>query len=65
VALPIAQARLKIGRFDRTIKLQPEDREAVFRTELPAGPTTLESWFLDAAGENLLSAYYAYVERSK
>ena len=64
VALPIAQARLKIGRFDRTIKLRPDDREAMFRMELPAGATTAETWFLDAAGDPLLSAYYAYVRRT-
>jgi len=63
VAIPIAQARLKIGSFDQKAAVAPADREAVFRVALPAGPATIESWFLDAGGEALLGAYYAYVER--
>jgi arylsulfatase len=62
VAIPIAQARLKIGSFDQKAAVAPADREAVFRVALPAGPATIESWFLDAGGEALLGAYYAYVE---
>jgi len=63
VAIPIAQARLKIGSFDQSKPVSPADREALFRVALPAGPATIESWFLDAGGEALLGAYYAYVER--
>jgi hypothetical protein len=65
VAIPIAQARLKIGSFDQRRPVSPADREAVFRVALPAGPATIESWFLDAGGEALLGAYYAYVERKE
>jgi arylsulfatase len=63
VAIPVAKARLKVGAFDRTIDVGPEDREAVFRMRLPAGQTQMQSWFLDGGGQALLGAYYAYVER--
>jgi arylsulfatase len=63
VAIPIGQARLKIGSFDETIKVGAADREAVFRMRLRSGKTTMQSWFLDSAGQELLGAYYAYVER--
>jgi arylsulfatase len=63
VAIPIARARLKIGAFEEAKPVEPRDQEAVFRVKLPAGRTTLETWFLDGAGKPLVSAYYAYVER--
>ncbi len=63
VALPIAKARLKAGTFDRTVDVGPDDREALFHMRLPAGPVQMQSWFLDASGQPLLGAYYAYVER--
>lgn len=63
VAIPIAGARLKLGSFDKTIKTRPGDAEAAFEMQLPAGRTTMESWFLDESGQPLLGAYYAYVYR--
>ena len=63
VAIPIAQARLKAGASDQTIKVAAADKEAVFKVKLPAGRTTFETWFLDEGGKALLSAYYAYVKR--
>ena len=51
---------------------RPVGRDALHRNRrdpsrwLPgvvAGRATIESWFLDAGGEALLGAYYAYVER--
>ena len=64
IAIPIAGARLQIGSFDRTLKLAAQDREAVFKVRLPAGPSTMKSWFLDQTGNELLGAYYAYVYRT-
>jgi arylsulfatase len=63
VAIPIAGARLRVGSFDAKVEVKPEDREAVFRVPLTKGRTTMQSWFLDASGSELLGAYYAYVER--
>jgi hypothetical protein len=40
------------------------DREAVeFETELTAGPIELQTWMLDASGQQSCGAYYVYVER--
>jgi hypothetical protein len=64
IAIPIAGARLQIGSFDRTVKVAAQDREAVFKVRLPAGPSTMKSWFLDQTGNELLGAYYAYVYRT-
>jgi hypothetical protein len=63
VALPIAGARLKIAGFDRTIQVTATDRAATFNLTLPAGRTTLRTWFLDAAGKLLLGAYYVETQR--
>jgi arylsulfatase len=62
VAIPIARARLKVGSFHEAKEVAAADREAVFRVRLPGGRARLETWFADAAGAPLLSAYYAYVE---
>ena len=64
IAIPIVGARLQIGSFDRTMTVTAQDREAVFKLRLPAGPSTMKSWFLDKAGQELLGAYYAYVYRT-
>ncbi len=63
-ALPIARARLKIGdRFDEARAVETHDKEITFTTTLPAGRTTMQSWFSDATGEELCGAYFAYVRR--
>jgi arylsulfatase len=63
-ALPIAKARLKVGDFDASKPVGPEDKEIVFRVPLKAGPkTTMQTWFSDAAGKDLCGAYFAYVLR--
>jgi arylsulfatase len=63
-ALPVAKARLKIGALDETRSVTAEDREIVFSTSLPAGRTTMETWFYDAQGKELCGAYFAYVRRN-
>ncbi|MBL8218772.1 MAG: arylsulfatase [Bryobacterales bacterium] len=63
VALPIGKARLKIGGYDQTVETKADDREAVFRMKLAKGAATMQSWFLDAQGQEITGAYYAYVER--
>ena len=37
----------------------------VFRVKLPAGRTTLQTWFSDAGGKELCGACYVYVKRSE
>jgi arylsulfatase len=63
-ALPIARARLKIGDHEASQDVGPEDKEITFRVTLKAGTqTTLQTAFLDAAGNELCGAYFAYVHR--
>lgn len=62
-ALPIAKARLKVGSLDETKTVAPNDREIVFSTTLPAGRTTMETWFYDSRGKELCGSYFTYVLR--
>jgi arylsulfatase A-like enzyme len=62
VALPVAQARLKIGAHDQKKAVATKAEEAVFRLTLPSGPTTLQTWLLEKDGTEICGAYYAYVE---
>jgi hypothetical protein len=57
-ALPIAKARLKIAMLDESQPVTADLRAAVFKVKLPAGRTTLQTWFYNAAGEQLCGAYY-------
>ena len=50
-ALPIAKARLRVGRHDLTGEVKPEQREAVLTATLPKGRTTVQTWFYDADGK--------------
>ena len=63
VALPVAEARLRVGSFDERHKVSANDQAVVFTATLPAGRTKLQTWFLDAAGKEIAGAYYVYVER--
>ena len=63
VALPIASARLAVGGFDAKRAVAAEDPAVVFTATLKAGQTSMQTWFLDAAGRELCGAYYVYVTR--
>jgi arylsulfatase len=63
VALPVKEARLRVGDFDAKRAVAAEDQAVVFETTLPAGRTKLQTWFLDAEGKEIAGAYYVYVER--
>lgn len=63
VALPVAKARLKIGDLDRSAPVKEGDKAVTFTLTLKAGRTQLLTWFYDAAGKELCSAYYADVRR--
>ncbi len=63
VALPIAQARLRVAGIDRTIDVKPGDLAATFTVTLAAGRTQIEASFSDRDGKQLCGAYYTYVER--
>jgi len=62
-ALPIARARLKVANFDQTVPVTATDKAISFTVSLPAGPTNLQTWFLNANGGLLTGAYYVYVSR--
>lgn len=63
VALPITNARLKVGSFDQMKTVTPTDKAQTFHARLKAGPTQLQTWFTDAGGGEICGAYYVYVRR--
>ncbi|HUG92379.1 MAG TPA: sulfatase-like hydrolase/transferase, partial [Planctomycetaceae bacterium] len=63
LALPITKARLRIGGQDFSRAVADDDKAATWQVTLPAGRTTLQTWFFDAQGEALCGAYYVSVRR--
>lgn len=62
-ALPIAEARIRIGDQTQTRPVTATDRAITFEAPLAAGPIDVETFFNDANGEELCGAYYLYVKR--
>ncbi|WP_166825644.1 arylsulfatase [Thalassoroseus pseudoceratinae] len=62
-ALPIASAKLKIGDTSKAASPQSNGESVEFNVDLEAGPTTMQTWFLDEEGNEIVGAYYVYVER--
>jgi hypothetical protein len=63
-ALPIAKARLKVAELDETKNVSPSDKGVTFTVTLKAGQRLpLQTWFYDAAGNQLCGAYFTYVLR--
>ncbi len=62
-ALPVVGAWIEIGDQVVEAPVAAHSRAAVFELELAEGPTTLQTWWLDGAGEQLAGAYYAAVRR--
>jgi arylsulfatase len=60
-ALPIVKARLRVSGIDESRAVAKDDASVVFTAVLKAGPTQLQTWFLDAEGKTLSGAYYVYV----
>ena len=56
--LPITKARLKVADLDQSKPVGKDDKVAVFHARLPAGKTTLQTWFYDQDGKHLCGAYY-------
>jgi len=61
-ALPIVKARLKVGRFDKTVPVADQAKEATFRVTLRPGDASIETWFVRTDG-SASGAYYLYVKR--
>ena len=64
VALPIARARILIGRQSYTVPVTSGDEAAVFSVDLEPGPTLLHTWFDDEENRPICGAYYVCVERT-
>jgi arylsulfatase len=64
-AFPVAAARIQVGDAAREQPVKPGDAAAIFKLSLPAGRTRLQTWFLDAGGEEIAGAYYVQVTRIK
>ena len=64
VSLPIARARLLVGRQMHARPVAPEDGAATFTVDLEPGPTLLHTWFDDARNQPICGAYYVTVERT-
>ncbi len=62
-AFPVASARLRIGGLEHTAPVAANAKSVRFVLPLPAGRTTLQTWFLDAAGAEICGAYFIRVER--
>lgn len=64
VALPITEARLRIGdQIDQRKPVAPDDTGIEFTVELDAGPHRIETWFLDENAQWLCGAYHLDVLR--
>lgn len=64
-ALPITQARVRIADFDQAHSVSRDTKQVTFTARLPAGRTQLQTWFLDAEGNELCGAYYVYLQRKE
>jgi hypothetical protein len=57
----IARAHVRIAGREAQAEADPQTENAALRVELPAGTTTLEAWFADAADEPLCGAFFVTV----
>ncbi|MEX0320816.1 MAG: arylsulfatase [Puniceicoccaceae bacterium] len=62
-ALPVTEARIKIGEYDAQKPVTASDKFISFETTLAAGEIEMRTWLMDAAGEELCGAYYVDVEK--
>ncbi len=60
-AFPIASAELKVGDQSQKKPVAREAKAANFKVALKQGRTALQTWFRDAAGQEIAGAYYVYV----
>jgi arylsulfatase A-like enzyme len=62
-AIPIASGRIKLGSHEVAAEPMSDGCGVRFEIDLEAGPTELQTWFLNAEGQELLGAYYVDVRR--
>lgn len=61
-AWQIGSARIQVGSTKRRAKVQADATSVRFELSLPAGRTTLQTWFDDPDGKPISGAYYVSVE---
>jgi len=61
-AIRAQQARLQIANVDVSKPIDAQAKEVTFKVSLPAGKTTLRTWFTADDGTSR-GAYFAYVKR--
>lgn len=61
--LPIEGARVQVGSLTVNMSAAPGATAVNCKATLPAGPTRLQTWFLDRQGKEISGAYYVYVRR--
>lgn len=62
-ALPIKEARVKIGDQEKAAPVSAGDKSVAFTLALKAGEADLQTWFLDGKRNQVCGAYYVYVEK--
>ncbi len=62
-ALPIIKARLKVADLDESKPVAKDDKAVTFTVHLPAGKTTLQTWFYGRGDKQLGGAYCVYVQK--
>ena len=60
-AFPVTKAELRIGDVRQTKPVAADDKVVTFNVKLPAGRTDLQTWFRDAAENEIAGAYYVAV----
>jgi arylsulfatase A-like enzyme len=61
-AIAAQRARLKVADFDQTKQITKDAKAVTFRTQLKAGKTRLQTWFIDGEDDSR-GAYYVYAKR--
>jgi len=63
-AIPITKARLLVGNLDSSLAVDGKMAAATFTVHLKAGPTCLQTWFVDEQSGQSRGAYYVYATRT-
>ena len=61
-AIPLVRARIRIGDREETKSIKAGDKCVLFTVDLHAGETLLQTYLVNADGEDI-GAYYVYAER--
>ncbi|MEM6689629.1 MAG: sulfatase-like hydrolase/transferase [Planctomycetota bacterium] len=62
-AMPVVSGRMRLGDFDEKANVDPDGKGVTFTAEVDKGPIELQTWLLDAEGQEIAGAYYVDLER--